>query len=69
VLRDALRTENRAALEGLSVRERIALCTMAGQQQLELYARHHGLEVEEARAILERNKQRGRTPCSFLDTP
>lgn len=69
MLREALEADNRARLEGLTPTERIALCTAAGQQQLELYARHHGVGIEEARQILERNKQVGRTPCSFLDQP
>ena len=69
MLREQLDADNRNRLEGLTQAERIAICTAAGQQQLELYAVHHGVTVEEARRILERNKQIGRAPCSFLDAP
>ena len=69
MLREQLDADNRNRLEGLTLSERIAICTAAGQQQLELYAEHHGVPVDEARRILERNKQIGRTPCSSLDAP
>jgi len=56
-------------IDGTALHERIEACHQGGQLQVQLYAQLHHIDLEEARAILEQNKQRGRTPCSFLDAP
>ncbi|MEZ4317841.1 MAG: hypothetical protein R3F61_10065 [Myxococcota bacterium] len=67
MLRDTLRREEQARFAALTPEERREECLRAGRLQVELYARAHGIPFDEAEQILERNKQIGRTPCSFLE--
>ncbi|MCB9674252.1 MAG: hypothetical protein H6737_03995 [Alphaproteobacteria bacterium] len=64
MLREALRDDDRRRLQALSPLERMELAARAGRMEVELYARHQGLTLDEALSHLERNKQRGRTPSA-----
>jgi len=62
-LRDELRTRERAR----SPEERLKRALEAGRRNLELFAAHHGLSLQEARRVIERQRQRGRAPSSCID--
>jgi hypothetical protein len=63
---DELREEQRRELLALTASERVALALELGERALAIFQSASGLSREEALRELERRRQHGRRPCSFL---
>ena len=64
---DESRREMQLRVLAMSPAERVELAFRLGDEDLEAFMRTRGLTRAEALAILRRNRQRGRTPCSFFE--
>jgi len=63
---DELRAEQQQRVRALSVAERLELAFELGEFDLATLQAAHGLDRETAIRRLRAQKQRDRTPCSFL---
>jgi endonuclease V-like protein UPF0215 family len=59
---DELVEADAAAKSRLTPEERFALALQLGERDAQVYAAAHGVTIEEARAVLKRNRGLGRTP-------
>ena len=57
---DVLRVKNRARLMAMTPAERVALALALGKRDREIFRAACGITTEEARRILERQRQTGR---------
>jgi hypothetical protein len=64
---DEARRETMRRVFGMSPAERVELAFRLGEEDLAAFQLANGLSRSEALAILRRNRQRGRTPCSFFE--